>query len=148
MTEAANELLDIYATPDSTGVENDSLRWVWQQIPTVAARYAEALLRVQADDFTGAQAPMDDLDEDHRLSTAEETERARMGSLIADMLNLAQQARDVRQLDTGEVAAWETLNQDQYDRSLLRICLIKAPNSGSPPASSSPSTGQSHLKRC
>ncbi|MBK9146731.1 MAG: T9SS type A sorting domain-containing protein [Flavobacteriales bacterium] len=116
MTEAANELLDIYATRDSTGVENDSLRWVWQQIPTVAARYAEALLRIQADDFSGAQALMDDLDEDHRLSAAEETERTRMSSLIADLLNLAQQARDVRQLDAGEIAAWETLIQNQYDR--------------------------------
>jgi hypothetical protein len=116
MTEAANELLDIYSMRDSTGVENDSLRWVWQQVPAVAARYAEALLRVQADDYSGAQALMDDLDEDHRLSAAEEAERARMGSLIADLLNLAQQARSVRQLDAGEVAAWESLIQDQYDR--------------------------------
>ena len=82
----------------------------------MAARYSEALLRIQADDFSGAQTLMDDLDEDHRLSASEETERTRMGSLIADLLNLAQQARDVRQLDAGEVAAWENLIQDQYDR--------------------------------
>jgi len=116
MTEAANELLDIYAIRDSTGVENDSLRWVWQQVPTVAARYAEALLRLQADDFSGVQSLMDDLDEDHKLSTAEETERARMGTLLGDLLNLAQQARDLRQLDAGEIAAWEALIQDHYDR--------------------------------
>jgi hypothetical protein len=116
MTEAANELLDLYATRDSTGVPNDSLRWVWQQITTVAARYAESLLRLQADDFSGAQALVDDLDEDHKLSSAEEAEQARMQALVADLLNLKQQARDVRQLDPSEITAWETLIQDQYDR--------------------------------
>jgi len=47
---------------------NDSLRWVWQQLPTVAARYAEALLRLQAGEYATAQTLMDDLDEDHKRS--------------------------------------------------------------------------------
>lgn len=116
MTEAANELLDIYATRDSSGTHNDSLRWVWQQLPTVAARYAETLLRIQESDYTGAQALMNDLDEDHKLSTAEERERTRMGTLINDLLNLEQQARDVRKLDESEIAAWQTLIDGEYDR--------------------------------
>jgi len=116
MTEAANELIDLYATKDSTGTHNDSLRWVWQQLPTVAARYAEALLRMQAGEYATAQTLMDDLDEDHRLSSAEETERMRMGTLIAELLSLEQQSRDVREMSAGEIAAWQALIQDQYDR--------------------------------
>lgn len=124
MTEAANELIDLYATKDSAGSHNDSLRWVWQQLPTVAARYAEALLRMQEGEYATAQALMDDLDEDHKLSTAEETERTRMGTLISDLLNLEQQGRDVRELNAGEIATWETLIQDQYDRPATWISNI------------------------
>lgn len=116
ITDAANELLDIYTNRDSLGVYNDSLRWVWQQLPTVAARYAEAALLLQMADYTSAADLITNLPNDHKLSAAELIERTLLLCWISDLLSLHQQGRDVRQLTASEAAAWEALILDQYNR--------------------------------
>ncbi len=121
MTQAANMLLHHYQTlplaeDDSTSVPMDSILWVWQQVRTPAARYAEALTWLQLGNHTQATHVVEALPTEHDLKAPEALERQRMLDLIAFLQNLHGIGRSEMQLESGEVATLQALMGEAYDR--------------------------------
>jgi hypothetical protein len=121
MTQAANMLLHHYQTlplaeEDTTSVPMDSVLWVWQQVRTPAARYAEALTWVQLGNYTQATSVIEAIPAEHDLRSPETLERQRMLDLISFLQVLQGSGRSESQLTSGEVAALQALMGDAYDR--------------------------------
>jgi hypothetical protein len=121
MTQAANMLVQHYQTlplaeDDSTSVPMDSVLWVWQQVRTPSARYAEALTWLQLGNFTQATAVITAIPAEHDLKAPEVLERQRMLDLIAFLEGVHGDGRDETQLTGGEVSALQDLMGDAYDR--------------------------------
>ena len=126
MTQAANLLVHHYHTlplaeEDSTGVPMDSVLWVWQQVRTPAARYAEALTWMQLGNYAQASDVIASLPTEHKLRSPDEQERQRMLDLISFVADIRGNGRSEMQLDSGEVAALQVLMGDAYDRPAALI---------------------------
>ncbi len=126
MTQAANLLIHHYHTlpladDDSTSVPMDSVLWVWQQVRTPSARYAEALTWMQSGNYAQATAVIESIPAEHKLRTPEALERQRMLDLIAFLGDLRGNGRSEMQLDSSEVATLEGLMGDAYDRPATLI---------------------------
>ncbi|HMU15617.1 MAG TPA: hypothetical protein PKE53_16630 [Flavobacteriales bacterium] len=115
MTQAANALLQYYAK-DTVGEPIDSLRWVWQQVRTPAARYAEALTYMAQGNYPSANEVVEDIPEEHDLKAPEMVERQRMLDLIAFLQGVQLDGRTEAELDSVEVDALEALVADAHDR--------------------------------
>ena len=113
--QAANALLQYYAK-DTVGEPIDSLRWVWQQVRTPAARYAEALTYMAQGNYTAANEVVADIPEEHDLKAPEMVERQRMLDLIAFLQGVQLDGRTEAELDSTEVDALEALVADAHDR--------------------------------
>lgn len=121
MSQAANLLIHHYHTlplteDDSTSVPMDSVLWVWQQVRTPAARYAEALTWMQLGNYAQASDVIASLPTEHKLRSPDELERQRMLDLIGFIANLRGSGRSEMQLDSSEVAFLKVLMGEAYDR--------------------------------
>ncbi|MBL7963676.1 MAG: T9SS type A sorting domain-containing protein [Flavobacteriales bacterium] len=122
MTQAANLLIHHYQTwsldeADSiASVPMDSVRWVWRQLRTPAARYAEAFTWLQELAFDSAAAVVELIAEEHRLSDPEMAEQQRMLGFIAFLQDLHGASRTEMELDSTEVLYLQGLIEDAYDR--------------------------------
>jgi hypothetical protein len=126
LTQAANMLLHHYqilplADDDSTSVPMDNVLWVWQQVRTPSARYAEALTWLQLGNYAQATAVIESIPTERKLRAPESLERQRMLDLIAFLGDLHGNGRSEMQLDSGEVATLESLMGDAYDRPATLI---------------------------
>lgn len=126
MTQAANLLIHHYQTlplaeDDSTSVPMDSVLWVWQQVRTPSARYAEALTWMQSGNYAQATTVIGSIPTEHDLKAPEMLERQRMLDLIAFLDDLHGNGRSEMQLDSGEVVALQALMGDAYDRPATLI---------------------------
>ena len=81
MTQQAHELIEHYRN-DTTYEDMDSLRWVWQQVRTPAARYAEALTYVQQGNYAAASTVVTNIPVELELRNEEVFERQRMLDVI------------------------------------------------------------------
>ncbi len=115
MTQNANLLLNYYQSDTVDHV--DSLRWVWQQIRTPAARYAEALTYLQQDDYTAARTVIEDLPEEHELRDKQESERWRMLAVIDFLEGIHLDGRNTAQLTGVEQTELQTIIAEQRDRA-------------------------------
>lgn len=113
MTQATHRLLAHHLAGTATP---DSVRWVWQQLRTNAARYAEAGLLMSMEDHAGALAVLQAMAQERPLREMEEAERGRMAAYIEVLQAAANDERDAYQLDTAEVQALIALVGDHYDR--------------------------------
>ena len=120
MTYAANDLLEIYST-EGDGVRGDSLLYTWRRVRTPSARYAEALMLLEYDDFVGAREVIEDIPIEHRLDPRELDERGRMLWFIDALEDLHSADRHVAELDNNEVAAWQAVITDHHDRPSVWI---------------------------
>lgn len=121
MTQAANMLLHHYQTlplaeEDTTSVPMDSVLWVWQQVRTPAARYAEALTWLQLGNYVQATGVIEAIPAEHDLRSPEALERQRMLDLISFLQVLNGVGRSEMQLTSGEVATLQALMGEAYDR--------------------------------
>jgi len=126
MTQAANLLIHHYHTlpfaeNDSTSVPMDSVLWVWQQVRTPAARYAEALTWMQLGNYAQASDVIASLPTEHKLRSPDELERQRMLDLIGFMANVRGSGRSEMKLDSNEVAYLKVLMGEAYDRPAALI---------------------------
>ncbi|MBK6540141.1 MAG: hypothetical protein IPG10_02415 [Flavobacteriales bacterium] len=115
MTQAAHYLMDHYAA-DTTYEHVDSLRLVWQEVRTLAGRYAEALTYVQEGNFTAAIDVVSHLPIEHNMELPEAQERVRMLDVLDLLKTAVEDDRDESRLDSAEVAELETLAAGAYDR--------------------------------
>ena len=115
MTQAANHLLYLYQS-DTTPPDPDTLRWVWQQVRTRAARYAEASLLMGLGKFVDAHAMITAMPVEKALKPLEAEERTRMLTYISLLKTAAGQGRNQYQLSITEVDALETMVAHHYDR--------------------------------
>lgn len=121
MTQAANLLIHHYYTlplteDDLTSVPMDDVLWVWQQLRTPAARYAEALIWLELDNYAQATTVIESIPIEHKLRTPESLERQRMLDLIAFLETLQGTGRSEMQLSTAELATLQAMMGQAYDR--------------------------------
>jgi len=113
MTQAAQGLMEYYEMNE----EPDSVRWVWQQIRTTAARYAEAVHVLGQGNYAEAIAVVQSIPTDHVLKTEQYQEQQRMLNYISLLATAKNAGRDAYHLSTAEVAQLESLRVNAYDRS-------------------------------
>ncbi|MBK8582731.1 MAG: hypothetical protein IPL86_13175 [Flavobacteriales bacterium] len=114
MTQQANLLKNYYQNDSIDHV--DSLRWVWQQIRTPAARYAEALTYMHQGEFENARSVIEDLPEEHELRDKQEGERYRMLAVIDFFAPIYAAGRSSGQLTVSEQDQLVAIINDQRDR--------------------------------
>lgn len=115
MTMAADLVLEEYQR-DTVQEPVDSVRWLWQQVRTKAARYTEALTRLQQGDFSAAFTVVNNIPAEHDLRDPEELERQRMLAYINFLQGVYNTGRDETALTTAEVNQLEAIIAGQYDR--------------------------------
>ena len=115
MSAAASMLVDHY-NADSSGVRTDSLRWVWQQVRTPGARYAEALTFMEQGHMDSAYMVITGINVEHQLRTPEAEERERMLALIAFWDEHFSGSNNEQQLDGGQIQALASIIGEAYDR--------------------------------
>ncbi len=115
LTQNAHLLMDYYRADTVEHV--DSLRWVWQQIRTPAARYAEAMTYLQQDNFGTARAVIMDMIDEHELRDKQEDERFRMLELIDLLEPVRLGGREYASLTSAEQTALQTLIGEHRDRA-------------------------------
>lgn len=112
---AATMLIDHYNN-DTLGSRTDSLRWVWQQVRTNGARYAEALTYMEQGRLDSAALLIDGLNVDYEFQPYEAEERDRMLGLIDLWREFFSGTRNEVQLDSNEVQVLSDLMGQAYDR--------------------------------
>jgi hypothetical protein len=115
MTQAANALLHHYRS-DTAQVPLDSVRWVWRQLRTPAARFGEALAWLEEDRFDSAATAIAWIPEEHRLGADALAEVQRMQDWIGFLQGVHGSGRTTLQLDSAEVQQLVALAGAAYDR--------------------------------
>ena len=92
------------------------LRWIWQQVRTTAARYAEANVLLAQGNFAAARTVIQDMPVDKALKAPEVVEQQRMLSYISILETAASAGRGAHELVPSEVNELKTLSVEQYDR--------------------------------
>ena len=115
MTQAVNHLLVLYRT-DSAHADPDSLRWVWQQLRTNAARYAETGLLLKQQRFADALAVLNAMPVEKALRPKEQTERQRMLDYVDVLATAHSDGRSAYRLNGQEVQQLDELVGELYDR--------------------------------
>jgi hypothetical protein len=116
MTQAAILWLDHFQG-DTAYAPVDSLRMVWRQVRTSAARYAEALTWLQQQRFDSAAAAVEEIPaDDPKLKERQVAEKDRMLALIGFFRDMDAQGKNAAQLDHNDIGRLEDIIDHQYDR--------------------------------
>jgi hypothetical protein len=116
MTQALDMALSGWQT-DTLYNQVDSVRAVWQELLTPAARYAEALTYMEQANFDSAQAVITRLPNEYKLSDPESIEQTHMLALIGFLQGIYADGRTETDLDSGEVAQLQVLVNTGVDRA-------------------------------
>jgi hypothetical protein len=115
MTQAVNHLLELYSG-DSVRSHPDSLQWVWQQLRTNAARYAETGLLMRQERYSEALDVLHAMPAERDLRQGEQSERMRMIDYVELLADAQADDRHAYQLSAQEVQQLELLVDKLYDR--------------------------------
>ncbi len=118
MTFAANLLIG-ECKSDTIGQNTDSLLVYWQRVPSLGARYSEALTRMQRGEYTQATALMTGLENGYRLNAAQQTERNNTLGLIAALAAAHNAGHDLMHLTAAERTAITLVAERGCDRPSL-----------------------------
>ncbi len=118
MTQSATIMIARYSN-DSTGVQLDSMRFVWQQIRTTAARYAEALSLMEGLAYDQARAVVEAIPQEHQLKPKELTERDKMLTVIDLLIPVFASGRSEAELSLAEQDQLEQLTYSSFDRAAI-----------------------------
>ncbi|MBK8499111.1 MAG: hypothetical protein IPL52_09895 [Flavobacteriales bacterium] len=119
-TQAAVEWMDHYLA-DTTQFALDSLRMVWQEVRTPAARYAEAVILLEQGQYAAATTLIEALPIEHRLDPDGYAEQQRMLDWIEFYEAIRGQGRSEAELDASEIAQLQALIDDAQDRPAVWI---------------------------
>ncbi|MFZ1691996.1 MAG: right-handed parallel beta-helix repeat-containing protein [Flavobacteriales bacterium] len=144
MTQSTHHLLYLYRT-DSAHAHPDSLRWVWQQLRTRSARYAEAGLLLQQARYAEALDLLEAMPTEKPLSDGELPEYGRMLQFAELLVAAKDNSRDAYTLNAQEQQDLEDLARDRYDRPAVwasnLLCAqygqCRAPYTGGAPSAKS-----------
>jgi hypothetical protein len=116
MTQAAVLWLDHFQS-DTAYAPADSLRRVWRQVRTSAARYAEALTFVEEHRYDSARIVVEMIPvEDLKLKERQLMEKDRMLQLIDFFRDMDAAGRNAAQLRHEDITRLEGIIDGQYDR--------------------------------
>ena len=116
MTQAAILWLDHFQS-DSTYAPVDSLRMVWRQVRTSAARYAEALTFIEEHRYDSARIVVEVIPvEDPKLKEKQLEEKDRMLQLIDFFQDMDAAGKSAAKLDHDDISRLESIIDEQYDR--------------------------------
>lgn len=116
LTQTAHELLDLYSEPGSTATLDDK-RWVWQQLHTTAARYAEVALLLGAHEYTKAIDLLDSMAVNYDLEPEQEDEQERMADYVGLLHAARLDGRSEAALTSAEVTQLVALRGTAHDRA-------------------------------
>lgn len=106
----------LYAEHQKPTASAAQLRWIWQQVRTTAARYAEANVLLAQGNYAAARMVIENMPVDKELRGPEILEQQRMLSFISLLETAAGAGRGAAELSVGEVNQLKALIADQYDR--------------------------------
>ncbi|MBS1568603.1 MAG: T9SS type A sorting domain-containing protein [Bacteroidetes bacterium] len=116
MTQAAVLWLDRFQS-DSSYTPMDSLRMVWRQVRTSAARYAEALTFIEEGRYDSARIVVEMIPvEDPKLKEKQLEEKDRMLQLVDFFRDMAAAGKSAAQLGHDDITRLEGIIDGQYDR--------------------------------
>ena len=115
MTQAANGLIHLFHQ-DTVEPTADTLLWVWRQLPTNAARFAEASLLVAKGDLNSAYTLVQAMSVDDQLPALALAERTNMLTYIGVLRDAENGGRDAYELNSTERSLLSNLVADHYDR--------------------------------
>jgi hypothetical protein len=115
LTQLVGRAIHLLQT-DTVPPPPDTLRWVWQQLRTNAARYAETGLLLRQHRYTEAAAVLNAMPAEKELRPKEQSERQRMLSYVDVLAAAKADGRDPYRLKAHEVQQLETMVGDHYDR--------------------------------
>jgi|JI9StandDraft_1071089.scaffolds.fasta_scaffold06003_4 hypothetical protein len=117
MSQAGNVLIEVYSG-DTVYDPQDSLRMLWQEVRTPAARYAEAIGWMQRGEFDFARNLVAAIPQEHtKLREKEIYEKDRMVALIDLLKAFKQTDRPLDALTPAEQDQLEAISQGSSDRA-------------------------------
>jgi hypothetical protein len=107
---------------DTTQLPTDSLLYIWQQVRTPSARYAEANMYLERGAYAAAEAVMNGLPLEHELKTPDVLEQQRMLTWIAFVQGVITNNRVLEyDLTPEELDQLEALIGEEQDRPAVWI---------------------------
>lgn len=107
---------------DSTQLDTDSLLYIWQQVRTPSARYAEANMYVERGQYAAAEAVLNGLPLEHELKTPEVLEQQRMLTWVGFVQDVRSEGRTLEfDLTPAELDQLQALIGEQQDRPAVWI---------------------------
>lgn len=119
-SQAAVEWMDHYLA-DTTQFSLDSLRMVWQEVRTPAARYAEAVILQEQGQYAAASTMIAAMPIDEQRYPDEHAEQQRMLAWITFYEAIRLDDRTEADLTAGEIAQLQALIGDAQDRPAVWI---------------------------
>jgi len=114
MTFAADAMQAIYQS-DTSGIPVDSMLSRWHQLPNYGARYSEVQVLLRKRDFNGARSVLDSVAVHYPMKEGRPLELEGALWFVDRMKDLDGGGRSVMQMDSTEVAQFETFALDRHD---------------------------------
>lgn len=118
MSFAADELIGEWKNATG-GIRTDSILARWQQVPSLGARYSEALTRLERREYGPAKDLMLGLDTQYKLSDDQAKERDDAVTYITVLANAHGAGHDLMRLDGMELAALRNIAAAGCERPAL-----------------------------
>jgi hypothetical protein len=118
MSFAADELIGEWKN-DTLGIRTDSILARWQQVPSLGARYSEALTRLERGEYGPAKDLMLGLDTIYKLSDEQVKERDDAVAYITVLATAHGAGHDLMHLDGTELASLRTIAAAGCERPAL-----------------------------
>ena len=118
MSFAADELIGEWKN-DSLGINTDSILTRWQQVPSLGARYSEALTRLERGEYDPAKELMLGLDTQYKLSDEQAKERDDAVDYITLLASFHSAGHDLMHLDATELASLRNIAAAGCERPAL-----------------------------
>lgn len=118
MSFAADELIGEWKN-DTLGIRTDSILARWQQVPSLGARYSEALTRLERGEYDPAEELMLGLDTQYKLSDDQAKERDNAVAYITLLASCHDAGHDLMHLDDTELASLRNIAAAGCERPAL-----------------------------
>ncbi|MBS1568634.1 MAG: hypothetical protein JST45_04250 [Bacteroidetes bacterium] len=118
MSFAADEMISEWKN-DTVSIRTDSILARWQQVPSLGARYSEALTHLERGEYNAANELLVGLETLYKLTTEQVKERNDAVSYITLLASANEAGHDLMHLDSAEVTALRNLAAEGCERPAL-----------------------------
>jgi len=118
MSLAADELISEWKN-DTLSINTDSILSLWQQVPSLGARYSEVLTRLERHEYEAATTLMNGLGNRYKLNDEQVKEREHTLMYIGILTNVHAAGRDLLKLEPAELTALREVAAFGCDRPAL-----------------------------